>query len=95
MANKLEGNIAEIGSSGNLISDISNEQLAGVPQDENTTVKFGAHETLGIFPDDHDQPESTMVASLGKSGFLEIEIVGISLSDMLGIKAGEKVSINW
>ena len=87
--------MTEVGAAGNLISDISNDQLADVPKDENTVVKFGEHETLGIFTEDHGQPDATMVASLGNSGFLEVEIVGINLSDMLGIKTGEKISISW
>ena len=95
MANLLEGNVTEIGPEGNLVSDISAAQLTDVPRGETTVVKFGEHETLGIFPTDHGQPDSTMVASVGKSGFLEIEIVGISLSEMLGIKTGEKISVSW
>ena len=87
--------MADIGTNGCLISDISNEQLATVPSNENTVVKFGEHETLGIFPVEHGQPDATLVASLGQSGFLEIEIVGISLSEMLNIKSGEKISVSW
>lgn len=95
MANLLEGNVTQISTEGNLVSDISIDQLNDVPKDEKTVVKFGEHETLGIFPSDHDQPNATMVASLGMSGYLEIEIVGISLSEMLGIKTGEKISVSW
>jgi hypothetical protein len=36
-----------------------------------------------------------MVAKLSDSGFLEVGIVGISLSEMLGIKVGEPVKIEW
>ncbi len=87
--------MTEVGSKGNLISDIANDQLADVPKDENTVVKFSEHATVGIFSADHGQPDATMVAYIGESGFLEVEIVGISLSDMLGIKAGEKISVSW
>ena len=95
MANLLEGVVAKIGSSGSLISDISSDQLTGVPKDENTIVKFGEHETHGIFDSDHGQPDATMVAFVGQTGYLEIEIVGISLSEMLGIKVDEKISVRW
>ena len=95
LANLLEGTVTEIGAEGNLVTDIPVSHLVEVPKDENTVVKFGDHETLGIFPSDHGQPESTMVASMGSSGFLEIEIVGISLGEMLGIKVGEKISVSW
>lgn len=95
MANLIEGAVTSIGEAGQLISDISDEQLENVPRNENTVVAFGGHQTLGLFSPDHGQPDATMVAFIGKTGALEIEIVGISLSAMLGIKAGEKVSVSW
>lgn len=36
-----------------------------------------------------------MVAKLSNSGFLEVGIVGISLSAKLGINAGEPIKIEW
>ena len=95
LANLVEGSVARIGESGQLISDITDEQLENTPRDGDTLVRFGGHETQGLFSADHGQPESTMVAYVGEGGSLEIEIVGVSLSDMLGIKAGEKISVSW
>ncbi len=95
MAHQIQGQVSSIDESGRLISDISNEQVANAPRDESLTIKFGDHATVGLFPADHDQPPATMVASFGSSGFIEIEIVGISLSEMLGVKKGESVTIEW
>jgi len=95
LENLVEGTIARIGESGQLISDIMAEQLENVPRDENTIVKFGGHETHGLFASDHDQPVATMVAYIGKCGSLEIEIVGDNLSEMLGIRVRETVSGGW
>ncbi len=95
MAHQIQGQVSSIDESGRLISDISNEQVANAPRDESLTIKFGDHETVGLFPADHEQPPATMVASFGSSGFVEIEIVGISLSEMLGVKTGESVTIEW
>lgn len=95
MANRIDGKIARIGDNGTLISDIPVDQLKGVPTGETTSIRFGDHETVGLFPANHGQPDATMVASLGSSGFLEIEIVGIPLAEMLGIRAGEKVTVKW
>lgn len=92
---KIKGVVASIGIQGSLITDISNEDVAEVPRDESVNVVFGDHQTIGLFETGHEQPDATMVASLGESGFVEIEIVGISLSDMLGIKPGEEVQITW
>lgn len=95
MANRIEGQVSSITESGALVTDIPVDQLTDVPRDENTAIKFGDHETFGLFPAEHGQPDATMVASLGSSGFLEIEIVGIPLAEMLGIRIGEKVQIVW
>ena len=95
LANEIKGRVSSVDDSGRLVSDISIDQVADTPRDESTIVRFGDHETVGLHPAEHDQPPSTMVACLGKSGFIEIEIVGVSLSDMLGIKVGEPVTIKW
>lgn len=80
---------------GDLVTDISIEQIINVPRDESVRIIFGGHETIGLYPDPHDQPAVTMVAKLSNSGFLEVGIVGISLSEMLGINVGEPVKIEW
>jgi len=95
LANRIEGQVSSITAAGSLVTDISVDRLKDVPPDENTAVKVGDHETFGLYPTDHGQPDATMVASLGASGFLEIEIVGIPLAEMLGIRVGEKVQIVW
>lgn len=93
MANTIEGSVEKISESGNLITDIAIEQVADWPSDDSVTIKFGGHETAGVHPADHGQPIGTLVASRGSSGYLEIEIVGISVAEMLGIKVGESVVI--
>lgn len=95
LSNCIDGTVASCDTSGNLVTDIPNDSVAGIVGDENVSVKFGDHETFGIFPADHSEPDATLVASLGESGFVQIEIVGISLSDMLGVKAGLKVAVAW
>ena len=94
MSNKIEGSVEKIGESGNLVTGISIDQVADLPADDSVTIKFGGHETHGVHPTDHEHPIGTLVASRGQSGFLEIEIVGISIAEMLGIKVGESVVIH-
>ena len=93
MSKTIEGSVEKIGESGNLITDISTDQVANLAADDSVTVKFGGHETHGVHPTDHEQPIGALVTLQGQSGFLEIEIVGISIAEMLGIKAGESVVI--
>lgn len=95
MSNRIEGSVASIDPSGKLITDISVGQLAEVPRDESVSIRFGGHETVGLYEVPHQQPETTMVASLGTGGFLEIEIVGMDLAGMLGIPQGATVEVIW
>lgn len=94
LSTSIAGKVVKIGPSGSLITDIENEQLLNVPHDETTSIKFDAHSTVGIFPADAEQPMGTLVARTGESGCLEIEIVGMNLSEMLGINVGETVSVS-
>lgn len=94
LSNQIDGKVASCDDAGNLITDIPNDAVAGLVGDENVSINFGPHETLGIHPPDH-QPDATLVASLGSEGFVMIEIVGVSLGDMLGIKPGVDVKVAW
>lgn len=95
MANQIEGQVVKIVEEGKLLTDIAVDQISEIVGDDSVVIKFGGHETIGLFPADHSQPDATMVASAGHSGFVEIEIVGISLAEMLGIKVEEPVAIIW
>jgi hypothetical protein len=52
------------------------------------------HETVGIFSVDHKGPDSMFLAVL-RSGVLELRIVGMSARELLGIRIGEKVVVEW
>ncbi len=95
MPHRVEGKVNEVDDQGRLITDIANDQLSAAPRDATTSIRFGGHETICLYEAGHSEPESTMVAVLGDSGCLEIEIVGMNLSEMLGIKVGESVSVCW
>ena len=95
MPQKIEGAVISISETGNLVSDITADQLADAPRDEQVTVSCGGHDTNCILPPDHSEPESTLLAMVGESGNLEIGIVGVSISEMLGLKVGEKVVVKW
>ena len=92
---KIEGTIITVASSGNLVTDISADRLKDVPRDESVTVRCDEHETVGIFRADHSEPESTLLAVIGASGNLELEVVGDSAHIMLGVAVGEKVVVQW
>lgn len=92
---KIEGVIESIDSFGNLISNITADQLAQVPRGETTVVECDEHQTQGIFTTYSDQPEMTLVALVGSSGKLELAIVGDSAKIMLGVRVGTPITVVW
>ena len=95
MGTTATGKVAEISGDGKLITDIDLAQVSAAVGNEEARVKFGGHETVGLFEEAHGQPEATMVASISTSGCVEIEIVGMDLAGMLGIAVGTQVKVQW
>lgn len=95
MAGKIEGTVVAVGANGNLITDITAAQLRDTPRNDSVTVRCDEHETLGIFEPGHSEPPMTLLALIGESGCLELEIVGDSAKIMLGVRVGEKVVVKW
>ena len=95
MATTASGKVIEVAADGKLLTDIDLAQVTAAVGNEETKVQFGGHETVGLFEENHGQPDGTMVASIGASGAVEIEIVGMSLGGMLGIGTGTEVKVQW
>jgi S-adenosylmethionine hydrolase len=95
MANHIDGEVIEVDSFGNLITNITRDMLRGVPTDESVTVTCDEHETQGIFKTYSDQPAMTLMALIGSSDQLELAIVGDSATMMLGVKVGAPVRVSW
>jgi len=95
LAAKIQGEVISIDSFGNLVTNITTEMLAKVPNPEQVTVTCDEHETIGIWRTYADQPPMTLMALVGSSGKLELAIVDDSAKIMLGVRVGEKVSVAW
>ena len=96
MAGKIQGTVVSISDEGIAITDIAVDQLADVPaEDDSVSISCEGHTTQKIFPVEHGQAEMTFIAAQGKSGFLEISLVGDSVATFLGIKAGSDVTVKW
>lgn len=95
MPQKISGEVTSVDSFGNLITNITTEQLQGVPTGEELSVRCGDHETAGLFNTYGDQPEMTLIALVGSSGKLELAIVGESAAAMLGEGVGSPVTLKW
>jgi S-adenosylmethionine hydrolase len=92
---KIEGAVVAVADNGNLITDITSAQLRDVPRGDTVSVACDEHETLGIFDVKHEQPPMTLLALVGASGNLELEIVGDSAKIMLGVRVGQPVQVKW
>ena len=95
MPGKIEGTVTAYTEAGSLVTDIAHAALRDVPRDDSVTVSCDEHETIGIYEPDHGQPDFTLLAILGPSGFLELHIVGDSAKMMLGVRLGEQVKVQW
>jgi hypothetical protein len=95
VANHIDGEVIEVDSFGNLITNITREMLHGVPTSELVTITCDEHETHGIFSTYSDQPSMTFMAHVGSSGRLELAIVDENASAMLGVSVGAPVQITW
>ena len=95
MAQKIEGKVVSVDQNGDLVTDITANQLTDVSRDERVFVSCDEHETMGIYGPDHGQPEMTLLAVINDAGYLKLSIVGESARLMLGIDVGEKVVVSW
>lgn len=93
--NRIEGEVIEVDSFGNLITNITRAMLDGVPSRDAVLVSCEEHETQGIFATFSDQPPMTFMAHVGSTGRLELAIVDENASAMLGVKVGAPVRVTW
>ena len=92
---KIQGEVISIDDQGNLVTNITEVQIEGVPRDDRVSVTCDGHQTLGIFPADHDEPEMTLLAYLRTDQQLALALVGDSATKFLRIRPGAAVTIRW
>jgi S-adenosylmethionine hydrolase len=93
--NRIEGEVIEVDSFGNLITNITRAMLDGVPGGDSVIITCEDHETQGIFATFSEQPPMTLMAHVGSTGRLELAIVDENASAMLGVKVGAPVCVSW
>lgn len=92
---KIEGEVLEIDSFGNLITNITADMLADRPNDHRVCVVFNIYETWGIYRTYGNQLTGTLCAVIGSNGRLELAIVGDNAARRLGIEVGTPVVLAW
>jgi S-adenosyl-L-methionine hydrolase (adenosine-forming) len=95
VANRIDGEVVEVDSFGNLITNITKAMLEGVPRNDSVTISCEEHETQGIFATYSDQPTMTFMAHVGSTGRLELAVVDENASAMLGVRVGAPVRVCW
>ena len=92
---RIDGEVLEVDSFGNLITNITADHIAGWPSDERVCVVCGVYETWGIFAAYAHQPRGTLIALVGSTGRIELALVGDNAARRLGIRAGTPVTLAW
>ncbi len=95
LAQKIRGQVVEIDSFGNLITNIAAELFAGWPTDTRACVVCGIFETFGIYRNYAAQAAGMLVALVGSSGRLELALVGDNAAARLGVAVGTPVVLAW
>ncbi len=94
-AKRLDGEVIEIDSFGNLITNLTADMFAGRPSDRRVRVVCDRYETWGICRAYAEQPRGTLVALIGSGGRLELASVGDNAAQRLGVGVGSPVTLAW
>jgi S-adenosyl-L-methionine hydrolase (adenosine-forming) len=92
---KIHGQVIEIDSFGNLITNVTADMLAGRPTDSRLCIVCGIYETFGIYRTYSEQAEGMLVAVVGSGGRVELAIVRDNAAARLGVCVGTPIVIAW
>lgn len=92
---EIEGEILDVDSFGNLITNVDAEMLAEVPDVRQARVQLGEHQTDGISTTYADRPQGALIALVGSTGRLELAIVSGSAAKTLQAAVGDPVAVRW
>jgi S-adenosylmethionine hydrolase len=92
---RIEGEVIEIDSFGNLATNITDDLVVGRPVDERACIVCSIYETFGIYSTYAEQLPGMLVALVDSTGRLELALVGDSAADRLGIRVGMPVVVAW
>lgn len=92
---EIKGLIVRVMDNGDVLTDISVDRLRHVPQDDRVKISCNGHTTFRLLAHDHEEAAGTLVATLGKSGYLEISLTGDNASRFLGFQPAMPVTVRW
>jgi S-adenosylmethionine hydrolase len=92
-AGAIDGDVVHIDRFGNLITNIDETWVAGIPA--NASIEIGGHRIEGIVATYADVSPGTPCALMGSSRRLEIAVNGASASSALATGRGGTVRVRW
>jgi len=92
-AGRIEGEILDVDSFGNLTTNIDAGLLADVPDRRQVRIQCAGREIEGIRSTYGHGPEGAPIALVGSTGRLELAIVGGSAAATLGARVGDPVIV--
>lgn len=94
-ARRIEGSVLQIDAFGNVISDITWQDLTAREPPDAVSVVCGGEAVTGLVRTYADRPPETLVALVGSSGRLEVAVVGGSAARRLAVRIGDPVVVTW
>jgi S-adenosylmethionine hydrolase len=92
---KIEGEILDVDSFGNLVTNVNTSMLATIPDRRQARVSLAGHTAEGIRGTYGEAPPNTLVALIGSTDRLELAVVGDSAAAKLHADVGDRVTIRW
>ncbi len=92
---QIVGQVVQIDSFGNLIANITSDELAGRTTPESATVQCKSATTTGLVTTYASRPPGSLVAVVGSSGRLELAIVNGNAAATLSAGLDEPVIVTW
>ena len=90
---KIAGEVIDVDSFGNLITNVTAEMLAGVPTQSRVRVTCGKHEVDGIAKTYGDRAPGELVGLIGSGGRLELAVVAGDAAARFGLSVGTPVMV--
>jgi S-adenosylmethionine hydrolase len=94
-AQRIVGSVIQIDTFGNVITNISAEDLAKAKSASEIRVCCRRREIMGLVATYGNQSEGTLVALIGSGGRLELAVVRASAANLLGVQLGDEVIASW
>jgi len=92
---KIEGEVLDVDSFGNLTTNVEAEHLATVPHKRRAWVELAEQKTRGIRSTYGEASSGDLIALVGSSGRLELAIVGGNAAETVGAGVGAVVRVRW